>query len=115
MLDLLERNNLDTGASVGLSIRQTPGGTTLAVSRPYGQVTPGIVQSGGISAMGGTAPGSGNVEIYFFDGAHLNDSGVEVVVWSISSTAGGVAGGTWVMIGQDASGYWWLLSVDCGN
>jgi hypothetical protein len=94
-------------AAQGLYQMQTPpqgGGGTVAIS-------PALVTGGGISASNGTIAGSGSVTLY--TGPTLVSTGIVVTCYSVGTTAGGVANGTWIMVGQDQSSNWWLISVDC--
>ncbi len=115
LVDHIERNAPEAGP--GLVMRQsTKGGTVISLSATFVTIAPGIVGMAGITARSGTTPGSGDVGVYTLlaSGPTIVATGNTVTVYSISSTSGGVAASTYVMIGLDQAGVWWLLSVDCG-
>jgi hypothetical protein len=101
------------GASWPLGIISTVGGPFL---RYLGQIFGAYVgvTDGTITARSGTTPGTGNVTLYGWNGSALVSIGQDVVVWSISSTTGGIPTGTYCIVLRIYDAYW-LISVDCGN
>ncbi len=107
-------------AGPGLEMMQTTkGGTVLSVmaSPDINVISAAIVTTGGITARSGTTPGTGNITFVYYDTDTqvLTQTGDSTTIYSISSTTGGVPQDTYVMVGKDVNGIWWLISVDCGN
>lgn len=92
----------------------TPGGLLLRVAGAIFGAYVGVVVGGGISAMSGLTPGTGNVTLYTWNGTVLASLGITEAVYSISSTTGGIPAGTTCIILRIAGNYW-LISADCGN
>ena len=72
-----------------------------------------MTDGSGVAARSAVTPGTGNVTFYSFDGTHLSaTSAPEQVVYNLAATA--VAADTYVLVEQDAQGYWWVIVEDCG-
>lgn len=64
-----------------------------------------------ISARSSTTAGSGEAWLYHLVGTTLTSLGAKV---DVSSCYGSdVPSGTWITIGQDTAGQWWLVGADC--
>lgn len=64
-----------------------------------------------ITARASTTPGSGTVDLHHLAGGVLTSLGVTLTVYSEFKVI--VPNGTWVHIGQDVEGTWWLIAADC--
>ncbi len=72
------------------------------------------VTNGTITARSGATPGTGDVDLYGWDGTTLLTLSRTVPVQSISSTSGGIPDGVYCIVIQIFEDYW-LVTADCGN
>jgi len=70
-----------------------------------------------ITARSGTTPGAGTVAIYYAAAAGLvayKDAAAADVTVAVKNVFGSsIASGTWVIIGEDLAGTFWIVSEDC--
>jgi hypothetical protein len=127
LVEFVIRNSIDVGQSSGLSMRQSPYGTSLAVIQPesttgFLAVTSTAITANTLVTTGATwTPGSGSVFAVNFNGTHLEaDTSEEFDVLNFSTTTGGIAIDVLVWVETDgtftgSSPNYFITAVDCGN
>lgn len=64
-----------------------------------------------ITARSGSSSGSGTVDLHLDDTGTLTDQSVDVDILSDFQVQ--IPSGTWLIVGQNPDGSWWLISADC--
>jgi hypothetical protein len=101
-------------ANPPLSIMSTGAGPLLRLAGAVFGVYVGV-SSGTIGPRTGSTPGTGNFTPQTWNGTALaNLSTITLPCLSISSTTGGIPGGTYLVV-LKIYGVYWVITADCGN
>lgn len=102
------------------------GGEGINVLRMGGRVSisaiPRIDRYSGVAtsdfaALSGSTPGTGTVQVYWYDGTNWADAGITVNAINVSTTTmtsgNSIDGGMAVWVAQDPFGTWYVAPMDC--
>ncbi len=64
-----------------------------------------------ITARASTTPGQGTVDLHHLSSGVLTSLSAEITAYSDFTAT--IPNGSWVIVGQDPEGTWWLVSADC--
>jgi hypothetical protein len=116
MLVQAVRELMDVRGGDGVNVRQVGGRVHMSaipeVNRYLGKATTDF------AAISGTAPGTGSVDLYWYDGTNLvatGDSLANVVCASTSTMTSGnsIDSGMWCWVERDAFETWYASPMDC--